>query len=106
MKTSRIVVYRGEFEWDAAKAVENIKKHGVSFIEGASAFADEYAVVLPSASTSHEERFDLVGFSGTARLLIVVHCERERPSGVRTRIISARLADRKTARAYAKQKGR
>jgi uncharacterized DUF497 family protein len=29
-----------DFEWDAAKALENLKKHGVSFDEAATVFGD------------------------------------------------------------------
>ena len=33
-------VVEGDFEWDAAKAASNVKKHGVSFPEAATVFAD------------------------------------------------------------------
>ena len=34
-----------EFEWDARKAHTNLRKHRVSFIEAASAFADSFALL-------------------------------------------------------------
>ena len=34
------------FEWDEAKARNNAKKHGVSFEEAASAFADGLGVIF------------------------------------------------------------
>ena len=50
------------FEWDDGKASQNLTKHGVSFPEAATAFAD------PSSSTIHdpdhsdeEDRFILIG---------------------------------------------
>ena len=43
-----------QFEWDAAKAVRNLKKHGVSFEEAVSVFADPLALIYadPDPSTS------------------------------------------------------
>ena len=35
-----------KFEWDAAKAASNKKKHGISFEEAQSVFYDEFAVQL------------------------------------------------------------
>jgi uncharacterized DUF497 family protein len=32
------------FEWDSAKARENVRKHGVTFMEAARAFLDPFAV--------------------------------------------------------------
>jgi len=40
----------GEFEWDYAKARENVRKHGVTFMEAARAFLDPFAVDLPDAA--------------------------------------------------------
>ena len=65
------------FEWDAAKANPNKKKHGVSFEEAQSVFYDEFAVqFFDDESTELEDRFLMLGFSEEARLLIVCHCER------------------------------
>jgi hypothetical protein len=36
----------GDFEWDSAKAESNLEKHGVSFPEAATVFADPMAVYL------------------------------------------------------------
>lgn len=87
------------FEWDAAKAAANIKKHGVSFAEAQSIFYDEFAVqFFDEDSSNDEERFLLLGMSVGARLLLVCHCERE--SGNVIRIISARKASKREARFY------
>ena len=56
------------FEWDPAKAADNLAKHGVSFEEAATVFRD--------------------GLSTNGRLLVVAHTER----GDTIRIISARAA--------------
>jgi len=35
-----------EFEWDAKKAAENLKKHGVAFEEALTVFADPLANIF------------------------------------------------------------
>jgi hypothetical protein len=76
-----------KFEWDAAKAAANQKKHGVSFIEAKSVFYDEFAVQFYNDEHSEEEhRFLMLGFSCESRMLLVCHCERE--SGNTIRILS------------------
>lgn len=78
-----------EFEWDDAKALGNRQKHGVSFAEASSAFADPRAVVFADPDHSDdEEREILVGWSDRLRLLVVSFTERT-PN---VRIISARPA--------------
>jgi uncharacterized DUF497 family protein len=39
-------VIEGDFEWDEEKAQSNLDKHGVSFAEAATVFADPAAVYL------------------------------------------------------------
>lgn len=81
------------FEWDAEKAPENELKHGVSFEEAESIFADEFAVLIDDPDhSSEEERFLLLGLSASLRMLIVSHCYRKADDVVR--IISARNATR------------
>lgn len=78
-----------EFEWDENKAESNLRKHGVSFPEAASAFADPLAAIFPDPDHSDdEEREILVGSSERGRLLVVSFSER--PPNLR--IISARVA--------------
>jgi uncharacterized DUF497 family protein len=79
------------FEWDAAKARANVRKHGVAFEEAQSVFYDEFAIqFFDEEHSAGEERFLLLGMSAGARLLLVCHCERE--TGDIIRIISARKA--------------
>jgi uncharacterized DUF497 family protein len=83
------------FEWDQAKAVENQRKHGVSFDEATEAFGDPLALNMPDPNhAAREERFLVLSQSG--RLLVVSYAER----GVRTRLISARLASRSERQRY------
>ena len=35
-----------EFEWDATKATDNVRKHGVAFEEALTVFADPLANIL------------------------------------------------------------
>ena len=79
------------FTWDEAKAAENLRKHGVSFEEGSTVFADENARLKHDPDHSQQEdRFILLGFSARLRLLIVCHAYRENDEVIR--IISARKA--------------
>ena len=81
------------FDWDDAKAQENLRKHGVSFDEARTAFADEHALLLPDPDHSaDEDRFVLLGLSATLRVLTVVHCYVEDDEVIR--LISARKASR------------
>ena len=85
------------FTWDPRKAASNLRKHGVSFEEAASAFADPLSLTVPDPDHSDdEERFLLVGLSDQSRLLVVAHVER----GDEIRIINARLATRRERRQY------
>lgn len=51
-----------EFEWDDAKEIENIEKHGVSFYDAQFAFADPNRVIAEDLEHSIvEERFYCFG---------------------------------------------
>lgn len=92
------------FEWSPAKAVSNVKKHGVSFEEARTVFEDEEALLIPDPEHSvDEERFVLLGVSAASRLVVVIHCERG-PDVIR--IISARKADRSERAAYISRRAR
>ncbi|HEY0996222.1 MAG TPA: BrnT family toxin [Gemmatimonadaceae bacterium] len=79
------------FEWDPRKAAANVRKHGVSFAEAKTAFADDHARVRDDPDhSSDEERFVLLGLSAWLRLLVVVHVYRESDAAIR--IVSARRA--------------
>jgi len=79
-------VVEGDFEWDSTKAESNLAKHGVSFSEAATVFADPMAIYLDDGSGAGN--MVVIGTSLRERLLYVVHVER----GERDRIISARPA--------------
>jgi uncharacterized DUF497 family protein len=79
-------VVEGDFEWDSTKAKSNLAKHGVSFFEAATVFADPMAIYLDDGSGTGN--MVVIGTSLRERLLYVVHVDR----GERDRIISARPA--------------
>ncbi|MCL2087486.1 MAG: BrnT family toxin [Oscillospiraceae bacterium] len=79
------------FDWDEKKSKINEKKHGITFWEATTAFGDERAQIYDDEEHSNEEeRFVLLGYSESSKLLMVCHCYRE--SDAVTRIISARKA--------------
>ena len=89
------------FEWDAAKAATNLAKHGVSFEEAATVFAD--AAALDGADIKHsasEPRFYLVGQPSAGRVLSVAYTVRSVAHGEAIRLITARRASRTERRAY------
>jgi len=87
-------VVDGDFEWDSAKATRNLTKHGVSFPEAATVFADPQALYVDDGSGTG--RVLVIGTSLRDRLLCVVHVQR----GERERIISARRATLGERQAY------
>jgi uncharacterized DUF497 family protein len=88
-----------EFEFDAAKAQANIRKHGISFEEAATALFDERALSMEDPHTQGESRYVLVGLSDLARLVTVVYTFRRH----RIRMISARRASKRETEHYAKR---
>jgi uncharacterized DUF497 family protein len=87
------------FEWDPRKAATNARKHGVSFEDAQTVFADELAKLIDDPDHSgDEDRFVLLGLSASLRLLVVVHAWRA--DGNVVRIISARKATREEQSQY------
>jgi uncharacterized DUF497 family protein len=85
------------FEWDDDKARSNVAKHGVSFEEAATVFADPLSLTIPDPGHSQaEDRFVIIGCSYQGKLLVVVHTER----GDNIRVISARRASKRERKTY------
>lgn len=83
------------FEWDEEKALINKRKHKVSFETATNVFFDENRIELRDEDHSDDEdRWQVIG--KVDDILFVVYTERED----RTRIISARKADKKERREY------
>ena len=86
-----------QFEWDQAKAADNVAKHGVSFEEAATALRDPLSTTgLDPNHSVDEERFITFGISTRGRLLVVAHTDRDDI----IRIISAREATRRERTIY------
>ena len=85
------------FTWDPRKDAANRRKHGVSFGEARTAFADPLSLTVRDlAHSAAESRYLLVGRSQRGRLLVVAHAE----EGDQIRIINARPATRRERHAY------
>ncbi len=77
------------FDYDPRKAASNLHKHGVSFAEAQTVFADPLSTTLPDDQHSlDEERFITVGLSTAGRVLFVVYTEHDST----VRLIGARAA--------------
>lgn len=85
------------YEWDREKATSNLEKHGVSFEEAASVFADLLYIDFYDPDHSIDEhRYLIMGYSTAGRLLIVSYTERDKV----VRLISAREVTPTERRAY------
>jgi hypothetical protein len=88
-----------KFEWDKRKAVLNIKKHGVSFEDAATAFGDPLSVTIHDPKHSDdEERFLFLGETQGKKLVVVAHTDRKDT----IRLINARPATRQEREDYEK----
>ncbi len=78
-----------DFEWDAAKAALNLRKHGVAFEDAARAFLDVGRLEIHDGREDYgEDRWATIG-QVYAAVLYVVYTVRHEDS---IRIISARRA--------------
>ena len=87
------------FSWDKNKAHTNLKKHKISFEEAQTVFNDENArLIFDPDHSEDEDRFILLGYSCTSKILTVVHCYRDDEENVR--IISARKSTKHEENQY------
>ena len=83
------------FEWGEEKELENIRLHGVNFVDATEIFSDYFRVERhDDESSNKEDRWQTMGFYND--VLFVVYTER----GDVTRIISARIAEPFERRIY------
>ena len=86
-----------DFEWDDTKAESNERKHGVSFTEAMTVFADPLSLTGYDPDHSEDEdRYITMGLSAIGRLLLVSHTD----CGEKVRIIGARKANQSERRDY------
>ena len=87
-----------KFEWDRAKAANNIRKHGVSFDEAVTVFKDPLAFIFDDTNHSDQEHREIIiGRSALPRMILVYFVERVEDI---LRIISARPATRQEIKDY------
>ena len=88
-----------DFSWDIDKAQTNLKKHKISFEEAQTVFDDENArLIFDPDHSEDEDRFILLGYSCTSKVLTVVHCYRDDEENIR--IISARKSTKHEENQY------
>ena len=86
-----------KFEWDLEKAALNLSKHGVSFEEALTVFADPLAKIFDDESHSiGEQREIVIGHSINQNLLLV--CFTADAESIR--IFSAREATKRERKDY------
>jgi uncharacterized protein len=85
-----------DFEWDAKKQHDNIKKHGVDFTEAIQVFRDPLRIEeLDDRWVDQKDRWLVIGVTSLG-LLFVVYTIRNKTY----RIISARKATKNERRDY------
>jgi uncharacterized DUF497 family protein len=94
-----------QYEWNLAKAESNFRKHGIRFEDATLAFGDPDVLFLPDPnhSTEFERREQMIGESNEKILSVSFTI---RIPDFKSRIISARLANRKERNWYEKAKKR
>lgn len=91
-----------QFEWDPNKADANLAKHGVSFEEALTVFADPLARIFDDKQHSEQERREIIiGHSVGQHLLLVCFVEVDR----RVRLLSARRTTRREREDYEEEIG-
>ena len=85
------------FEWDDNKAESNLLKHGITFEEAVTVFADPYLLLTEDSKHSgQEEREWAMGEAENGLTIVVVFTVR----GEQIRIISARKATKIERKKY------
>ena len=84
------------FEWDDEKSVQNLEKHGISFDEACLIFEGRTLSWVDSRIDYGETRTISLGLIREAVAFAVIHTDREG----KTRLISARLANRRERKLY------
>ncbi len=87
-----------EYEWDEAKRVANLLKHGIDFTDVPPVFDGDIVTIEDDRYNYGEQRFVTFGLL-QGRVIAIVHVERQDS----TRIISARKATKYEQRNYFEQ---
>lgn len=89
-----------EFEWDAEKALINLRKHHISFEIASRVFLDPLALSHQDRIENGEHRWQTLGMVDGCLLLLVAHTVRNENGAEIIRLISARRADKKERKYY------
>lgn len=87
------------FHWDPQKAIENEKKHGLSFELAALVFADPFAKSAQDRFENGEYRWQTIGVIKNV-VVVVAHTLEIYADYENIRIISARRANRNERKIY------
>ncbi len=87
------------YQWHPAKAMANVKKHGIEFTDAVGVFEDPGAITIGDSGSEGEQRFLSLGMDFLGRLIVVAYTYR----GDNIRVISARKATRKETSVYEKR---
>ena len=90
------------FEWDPAKANQNIVKHKVRFQRAAEVFKDPHAIsIFDEEHSQDEDRWITIGKDNIGILLVISHTFRKiEEESCRIRIISSRKATKSETKQY------
>jgi uncharacterized protein len=91
----QVAIREFDFEWDKGKAEQNLRKHGIEFLDAVVVFDDDRAITLVDEE-SIEEWFVTFGMDARGRVFAVAYTMR----GPVIRIISARKATRREREQY------
>jgi uncharacterized protein len=86
------------FEWDEAKRLVNLEKHGIDFNDAPSLFSGEMVIALDRRFDYGEARF--IGFGTLKQRVIAIVFSRRQPDIIR--IISMRKANQREEKRYEK----
>ena len=87
-----------EFEWDEAKRLTNLRKHGIDFADVPTVFEGDTVTVEDERYNYGEQRFIVFGLlQGRVVAVVCIECDDL------TRIISARKATKYEQRTYFEQ---
>ncbi|MDN2487690.1 BrnT family toxin [Kosakonia sacchari] len=89
-----------EFEWDATKAISNLRKHGIRFEDAVLVFDDPQHLSIQDRFENGEYRWQTLGLVHGVVIILVAHTIRFESGHEVVRIISARKADGKERSRY------
>lgn len=85
-----------KFEWDEAKRLDNLRKHGVDFIDASEIFSGKMVIALDRRVDYGEERY--IGLGALKGRVMAIVFSRRLPDIIR--IISLRKANPREQKRY------